>query len=271
MKRIISLIIAFSTILNCSLCIAQTAYAEGETAIYVATNGSDDGDGSINKPFATFERAKEEVRKLNDNMDKDITVYFREGTYRLDETLFFTEEDSGTNGYFVNYKSYPSEKAVISGGFSVTGWKQQGNLWYADVADVDRVGQLYVNDRRAQRARSSEVIEIDELLKLPDSKWNYDGLTVKDAKYASYKNPEDMQLHFGGRGWRSYLFSVTATSKVADTTRFELYREPFNRATQTEASASNWYPILDCHTFWLENAFEELDQKGEFYFDRSTK
>ncbi len=271
MKKIISLIIALSNFLTCSLCYAQTAYSENETAIYVATTGSDDGDGSINSPFATFERAVEEVRKLNDNMDKDITVYFREGTYRPKDTVYFTQEDGGTNGYFINYKSYPGEKATISGGIPVTNWKKQGNLWYSDIEGVERVGQLYVNDRRAQRARSSEVIEIEELFKLPDSKWKYDGISVKDTKYAAYKNPEDMQLHFGGRGWRSYLLSVTASSEVGNTTRFEIYRDPFNRATETEASASNWYPILDCHTFWLENAFEELDEKGEFYYDRPTK
>ena len=36
--------------------------------IYVATDGSDSNDGTISSPFKTFERAKEEVEKLNKNI-----------------------------------------------------------------------------------------------------------------------------------------------------------------------------------------------------------
>ncbi len=269
MKKILSLLIACGMLLSSGLCSAQTAGA-ADKVIYVAQNGNDAGSGSIDSPFATAARAMEEVRKLNKDMDSDITVYFREGTYRPEDTLRFTEEDGGTNGYYVNYASYPGETAVISGGIPVTGWNKQDKLWYADIEGVDRVGQLYVNDRRAQRARSTEVIDIKEFFKLNESNWRYDGIVIDDAKYADYKNPEDIQLHFGGRGWKSYLLNVTDSHKEGQTTRLELLRYPFNRTTATSGEA-NWYPILECHTFWLENAFEELDTEGEFYYNRPEK
>lgn len=42
--------------------------------IYVSTLGNDQNDGSENSPFKTVERAKEEVRKISENMSGDIVV-----------------------------------------------------------------------------------------------------------------------------------------------------------------------------------------------------
>ena len=122
--------------------------------IYVSPDGNDEATGSKESPFRTVERARDEVRKLNDNMTADINVYLREGVYRLDETLEFTSDDSGTNGYYVNYKSYPGEEAVISGAKKIEGWKKtsDGKMWVTNVEGIDYAPQLYVNNRRARRA-----------------------------------------------------------------------------------------------------------------------
>ena len=51
-----------------------------ETALYVSPRGSDDADGSENSPFASPERAVEEVRKLvAAGLNKAVTVYFHAG------------------------------------------------------------------------------------------------------------------------------------------------------------------------------------------------
>ncbi|MFD2880907.1 Ig-like domain-containing protein [Paenibacillus rhizoplanae] len=90
--------------------------------LYVAPVGDDSNNGTEAAPFRTIARAQEAVRLLNDDMDADIVVNLREGTYTLTEPLAFTPEDSGTNGYFITYRSYPGEQAAISGGRPVTGW-----------------------------------------------------------------------------------------------------------------------------------------------------
>ena len=270
MKRIISLLLACTNIGFCSLSYAQTAGAAKETAIYVAPYGNDLNDGTKDAPFATISRAKEEVRSLNDDMQGDITVYLREGTYRPEKTLEFSEEDSGTNGYYVTYKAYPDETATISGGISVTDWKQQGDLWYASAEGVERAGQLYVNNRRAQRARSKELIPIGKFFSDNNSQWKYDGILVNDKKYAEYINPEDIQLHFGGRGWKSYLFNVEDAKAAGNTTKLYMSRRAFNHAADTERAA-NWYPVQQWHCFWLENAFEELDEPANFIITEKKK
>ena len=84
-------------------------------------------------------------------MTEDITVYFRGGTYYVDETIVLGVEDSGSNGYDVEYKAYPGEEPVFSGGERVTGWTQDTenpNLYVAELNRDERLRQLYVNDQR---------------------------------------------------------------------------------------------------------------------------
>ena len=58
--------------------------ADTQAVFYVAPDGSDNGDGSIGSPFATLERARDEVRKINGSM----TDYFalRKAANRLKES-----------------------------------------------------------------------------------------------------------------------------------------------------------------------------------------
>lgn len=81
----------------------------------MSPEGNDANPGTIDRPFATIERARDAVREINRNMTGDIIVYLRDGTYRLERTLEFDERDSGTNGYRVIYQAYPGESPIISG------------------------------------------------------------------------------------------------------------------------------------------------------------
>lgn len=61
---------------------------------YVATNGSDSNVGTLAQPFATMERAPDEVRRTRQaDLISDVNVYFREGTYRIYETVVLGLED----------------------------------------------------------------------------------------------------------------------------------------------------------------------------------
>src|SRR5438552_2230875 len=79
------------------------------TVLYVAVNGNDSNPGTSSAPFRTLDHARDVVRSQNSNMDQNITVYLRNGTYFLSSTFMFDQRDSGTNGYKVTYSSYPGE------------------------------------------------------------------------------------------------------------------------------------------------------------------
>ncbi len=66
-------VIVISTLLVCSS--ATMANAE-ETALYVSTEGNDSWAGSIDRPFATIQRARDAIRAMNKKtiMTKPFTV-----------------------------------------------------------------------------------------------------------------------------------------------------------------------------------------------------
>lgn len=240
----------------------------GKTAFYVAPDGSDLNGGTLNAPFKTVKRAKEEIKKFNKNMTDDIYVILKGGYYEQTEPLIFTEEDGGTNGYNVIYTSPDGEEAVISGGEKISGWeKYNDKLWCADYNGAEYMRQLWVCGRRARRAQSENMIDIADFFKNSDSGYKYDGIVTENGKYAGYKNPEDIQLHFA-RGWKSFLLNVESIEKGSGGKALFYMRQPSFSEAENDSMNHNIDPG---HNFFLENAFEELDREGEFYFDRKEK
>ena len=63
---------------------------------YVSPRGSDANEGSLEKPLATFEAARDKVRSFKkSNPGVPITVYFRAGKYYLPEPVVFKAKDTG--------------------------------------------------------------------------------------------------------------------------------------------------------------------------------
>ena len=77
---------------------------------FVAPAGDDANPGTLEKPFASLQRAQLAVRQ------KPGVVFLRGGTYYLPETLVFTVQDSGTKDASVIFQAYKNEQPVISGG-----------------------------------------------------------------------------------------------------------------------------------------------------------
>ncbi len=144
MKKIIPLVLNLSLIANCLA-----------LDIYVSPSGNDASAGTLAAPLRTLIAARNKVRILRQNQSADINVYLRGGTYRLDETLVFNSFDSGMNGYFINYSAYKKEMPILSGATPVTtNWQQNvGSQKLTLNTNRDNVRHLYVNGKRAQRAR----------------------------------------------------------------------------------------------------------------------
>ncbi len=120
--------------------------------IYVSPSGDDRATGSKEHPFATIERAREEVRRIREeHPDQDVRVCLRGGVYRLKKTVVFTREDGAAPGHTVIYEACPGERPVLSGSVPVTSWvklnepveglpeKAFGHVWVADVSYVKSI------------------------------------------------------------------------------------------------------------------------------------
>jgi hypothetical protein len=138
----------------------------GAQQLYVAPWGNDSWPGTLERPYATPERAQREVRARTAHMASDLMVNLRGGTYTLAAPLHMSEEagDSGRDGHRVVYQAYGygtshQERVTISGGRRITGWRPdpaRKGFWRAEAGGLE-TRQLYVDGRRATRLTASPV------------------------------------------------------------------------------------------------------------------
>jgi hypothetical protein len=106
-------LVLFSAILFVSVSLARD--------YYVATDGSDANPGTMEKPFATLEKARDTIRqsKAQAPADGSITVYLRHGSYFRTQSFALTEQDSGVQDKPIAYRGYSGEEVRLSGGRAV--------------------------------------------------------------------------------------------------------------------------------------------------------
>ena len=123
MKKLISIFIATLFLLSWPLSVVN-AEKTSKFVIYVATDGSDTNEGTIDSPLATLFGARDKIREIKKTSglpEGGIKVYVRGGLYALEESFVLTEEDSGTESSPIVYQEYPGEKVEITGGIYIPG------------------------------------------------------------------------------------------------------------------------------------------------------
>lgn len=217
-------------------------------SFYVSPEGDDSNPGTIIAPFRTLNRARDAVRNVNSGMGSDITVYLRGGYYQLDAPLSLTNIDSGTNGHFIVYRSYPGETVMLSGGKTVTGWQQSGNIWKAYVGNVNS-RQFFVNGVRATRARG-----LTNLNAVPAA----GGFKVT-TPIASWHNINDVEVLDRLSGWKEFRCGIDSATKTSITLKEPCFSEANSQPGYTMTGITR-----------VENALELLDAPGEWYLDKPS-
>ena len=89
------------------------------TELHVAVAGSDTGDGSAGRPFATLERARDALRALQAGPGLPaggVTVWLHGGEYERAQPFELGPADSGTADKPIAYRAVPGERVRLSGG-----------------------------------------------------------------------------------------------------------------------------------------------------------
>ena len=235
---------------------------------YVAVNGDDANPGTQSKPFATVARARDAVcqlKKAEPQRAKPIIVLIGGGTYFLKEPLIFTPEDSGSQAAPVCYGADPRDKAVLSGGVLITGWREVvPGRWEAQLPEVASgqwsFSQLYINDQRRPRPilpKAGYYYIAGQLApthgKNPD-RFRFAG----DEFRADWQNPADIEVatfHY----WTMDRLRVKSVDAAQHIVTFTGSTHGYQHAPLSRAT---WYRI--------ENVREALTQPGEWYLDRHT-
>ncbi|KUM81484.1 RICIN domain-containing protein [Streptomyces griseorubiginosus] len=268
---------AVSAVVLASLATPTTASAATQATYYVAPDGSDSNSGTISAPFKTLQHARDVVRTVKGNMTGDINVFLRGGTYSVGSTIDFTSADSGTNGHHVVYSAYPGEKPVLDAGVQVSGWTQHsGNIWKATLNRDDKLRALYVNGKRAQMASktiNSAGCYGTYTVTAGQAPWAWEsGSQCDGAKYSLSDLPaiashqDDVEI-VSATTWTTAIVGVRQITTSSDgANRVALFQQP--GAAIAQAPPYGPFRADGSHTFM--NAYEFLDQPGEFYFDKST-
>lgn len=244
--------------------------------LFVSPLGNDAWSGKLAEPnadrtdgpLATLHKARDQARRLK--AAGPVTVLVRGGTYSMQQPLVLEPQDSGTAERPLVFAAYPGEQPVLSGGRRITGWQRgPGELWQVELPEV-RAGQwyfrqLFVGSSRRQPARSPNdgYHRIAKLLPGPP---------IPNAKPVARDKfvfaPGDLQPWPQLNDVRVVLMHSWETSmhplKSVDTE---------TNIVEFAAPMSEWWSIgywEDAQRYYVENAFELLDQPGEWYLDRAT-
>lgn len=265
--------------------------------LYVSTGGNDSWSGRLpdangaktDGPFATLERARDEIRALKKSgaaLSGGVQVVIRGGVYFLEKPFELNAADSGTDSAPVVYAASPGEKVYLSGGKSVAGFKSviedaivkrldesaRGKVLQADlkalgVADfgaADSGGaELFFNDNPMTLARWPN----EDFVRIVDTVVN-DGHEIhgnKGSKIGQFKYDgdrpsrwiweKDPWLH-GYWFWdwsdqRQKIVSIDAANSVIS------LATPYHNYGYRKGQ---WY--------YAFNMLSELDSPGEWYIDR---
>ena len=217
-----------------------------QTEYFISTEGKDMNLGSIEAPFASLEKAFEEARKESG----EVTLFLREGTYRLQKTVVLTKTD-GNRNKALNIRSYPGEKVVISGGQKLDlDWKPyKKGIMCAKIEGQVQMDMLLVNG------------EIRHMARYP----NYDEQAIRfngtsaeataPSRVKQWKHPETGYLHAMHRSdWGDFHYRITG-------------KDDKNQLVLEGGWQNNRQSGLHPDNRMVENIFEELDAPGEWFFD----
>jgi hypothetical protein len=196
-------------------------------------------------PVSSLAAARDAVRELrHKGTTGTVTVQIQSGWYELPETFVLAAEDSD-----VVYEAAGGAHPVFSGGRRITGWKKgSGPVWTADASWMFR--QLFVNGRRAQRARTPN-----------NGFFRIEGASSQDKSFVLKFRGGDVK-----GAWAESGAEVVALLAWAE------LRMPIvsvNEAEHTAVLTGNPRPSnkeLDAR-YWIENTPDTLDSAGEWYLD----
>lgn len=217
-----------------------------QTEYFISTEGKDMNLGSIEAPFASLEKALEEARKESG----EVTLFLREGTYRLQKTVVLTKTD-GNRNKALNIRSYPGEKVVISGGQKLDlDWKPyKKGIMCAKIEGQVQMDMLLVNGEIRHMARYPNYDE--QAIRFNGTSAE----TTAPSRVKQWKHPETGYLHAMHRSdWGDFHYRITG-------------KDDKNQLVLEGGWQNNRQSGLHPDNRMVENIFEELDAPGEWFFD----
>ena len=279
--------------------LALACHAAAAATFHVAPQGRDTNPGTEDQPFATLQRARDEIRQRRAGGTLpagEITVELHGGTYELSRPFELTAEDSGAEDAPIVYRASQGETVKLVGGREVTGWKQvtdpaalnrldesaRGQVWQADlkalgVTDLEGIGragtyqsdpglEVFFQDKPMTLARypNSGYMHIASALDA-GGKPAPGIVTTPEGRFVCDDPRPARWVNEKGIWLHGFWVWDWADLRVplgnVDTAAHTISLGP---------TPGRSYGIRAGRWFYAENVLPELDSPGEWYLDRDT-
>jgi len=282
-----------SLLVCCSAWSAQT-----RVTFFLAPNGKDSNPGTLARPFATIERARDGVRKLDRSKLRPgpVTVEIAGGIYQLDRPLEFTAEDSGTETCPIEYRARKGAQVRVVGGQTVSGWKAvtdpailqrldpsaRGKVFQADLEALGITDLQGINEPRVYQSdpglevffqdqpmtlarypnsgymRIADVLDANGVVQSGQAGTPEGRFVCDDPRPARWVSEKDVWLH-------GFWVWDWADERIRLRTV-----DPAAKTISLAAQPGRSYGLRKGQWFYAENVLSELDSPGEWYLDRDT-
>ncbi|MFM2212342.1 MAG: hypothetical protein RL639_1536, partial [Verrucomicrobiota bacterium] len=242
--------------------------------LHVSPKGDDKASGRADAPLASLEGARQAVRRLPRPLAEPVRVLFAAGTYRITQAVAFDEKDSGEDGRTISYEAAPGAKVVISGGAELPLFEvgPDGRWTLQTAPGTERFEQLWVGERRATRARTSNpgtrfLRSVENETALPGSA-PAQGITEQTIRI----DPKELSA-FAEVGPAETQDAVATFYHKWDSTRSRVESaDPSAGVLKVRGPAQKANTAFDHHTgVVIENLPSLLDEPGEWFLSRSGR
>ena len=289
-------LIALGTLLHLALCGFAAEF-------YVAPSGNDANPGTRSRPFATPERARDEVRQLRPGgrLGKGaVTIWLRGGDYLRTRALELTAADSGTSNAPVTWRAREGETVRLLGGRKLSGFVPVADpailsrlpaaarphvvqldlktLGVTDFGEMRSRGfgralvpahcELFAGHRPMTLARWPNEGEWERIAGFPDA-------TARIDEHGGRVGTLENGFNYSGdrpRGWKNTgdiwvhgYWSWDWANSYENVGSIDLDRH----LVKTVAPYGQ-YSFRKGQRFYFLNLLEELDQPGEWFLDRQS-
>ncbi len=254
-----------TVLLGCAAALTVTSVctAADQFQWHVATNGNDAGRGDIRQPWATPHRALKALEETATNSPQaDLCIVLHEGLYRIDQPLAIGRQHVPSKGQ-LKIRSANGQRAIISGGRRISGWKDSGQGYWTTTLPPLPGGkwhfrELFVNGKRRTRARH------------PDNRFFRIAQPFPDKRSGFTFLPGDLPARWIGGGELVFLhdwsISRVPTLRVEhDTHRLTVTFPIGSRADHYRIDHFEKHP-----RYFVEGNQAFLDSVGEWFLDDNT-
>ncbi|WP_270088187.1 right-handed parallel beta-helix repeat-containing protein [Sphingobacterium sp. SYP-B4668] len=279
-----------------------TVSAQKDRQFFVSPTGNDKALGTLDKPFATLERARTAVKKvLQTKKGGAINVYFRGGEYYFKSSVFFDEHDSGSEVAPVTYAAYQDETVSFSGGislpihsavpvkdkailarFTASAKNQilQINLKKAGITDYGQLTprgflrpyepaplELFVNKEALSISRfpNDTLMQMGKVLD-PGSVPRNEDFSQRGGKF-HFLNDQPSRWTQAKDIWISGFFHYGYADDAVQVANIDLNNKVITTKQETLYGFKSGAKF---NKFFAYNLMEEIDRPGEYYLDRSS-